>query len=230
MRIDILVPVYIDTWNDGILAEAKRDLAPDIDLRICNLEYGVPSLESMYDVAFASPYIVEKAIELEKDGSDGIIVYCFKDPALAAVKEKLNIPVVGLRESTIGLVNVVGHHACLLASRENSWAQYRRELWGKLDKIDCLRMKVLDFVDTNRLQEVMEQRVAEAVEDNCDIIILGCGSILGVDFSMIEEKYHVTIVRPVSCAIAACEWMIRAGVKKSFLDYPTPGEKEMRLR
>ena len=108
MRIDILVPVYIDTWNKGVWEEAQKTVSPDVDLRITNLEFGVPSLESMYDVAVASPYIVEKAIELEKDGSDGIIIYCMKEPALAAVKEKLGIPVIGLREATMGLIGVIG--------------------------------------------------------------------------------------------------------------------------
>ena len=230
MRLDILVPVYIDTWNKGVWEEAKKTVSPDVDLHVTNLEFGVPSLESMYDVAVASPYIVEKALELEKAGSDGIILYCMKEPALAAVKEKLSIPVVGLREATIGLIGVVGTHACILTSHENSFAQYRRELKGIVDKVDCLKMNVLDFTDYAMTQKKVEERIAAAVEDGCDIIIMGCGSILGLDFSLIEEKYKVNIIRPISCAIAACEWMIRTGVRKSNMDYPTPDYKETRIR
>lgn len=230
MRIDILVPVYIDTWNKGVWEEAQKTVSPDVDLHITNLEFGVPSLESMYDVAVASPYVVEKAIELEKDGSDGIIIYCMKEPALAAVKEKLGIPVIGLREATMGLIGVVGTHACILTSHENSYAQYRRELKGLIDKVDCLRMNVLDFADYETTQRKVEERVAAAVEDGCDIIVMGCGSILGLDFKKIEEKYKVSIVRPISCAISACEWMVRSGVRKSNLDYPTPDYKDIRVR
>ncbi|MGI6702914.1 MAG: aspartate/glutamate racemase family protein [Clostridia bacterium] len=117
MRIDVLVPVYVDMWNEGILKEAIKSKAPDVDLRVTNLDGGVPSMESAYDVAIGARLVVEKAQHLEKEGSQGIIIYCFKDPALEACKEKLDIPVVGLREASIALAGIIGDNIGVITSR-----------------------------------------------------------------------------------------------------------------
>lgn len=39
--------------------------------------------------------MIQQAVEAEKAGFDAVIVYCGSDPAVAAAREILNIPVIG---------------------------------------------------------------------------------------------------------------------------------------
>jgi len=228
MRIDILVPVYVDMWNEGILKEAITSKAPDVDLRVTNLDGGVPSMESAYDVAIGARLVVEKAQQLEKEGSDGIIVYCFKDPALEACKEKLDIPVVGLRESSIALAGIIGDSISVITSRKYSVSYYSRALKDKVKSVTCLGIPVLEFLDYSRVEKALEERVAESVNIGCDVVVLGCGSILGVDFKRLEKTYGVSIIRPVAAAVAACDFLARNGLKQSRIAYPSPEIKEIK--
>ena len=228
MRIDVLVPVYVDMWNAGILEEAIKSKAPDIDLKVTNLDGGVPSMESAYDVAIGARLVVEKAQELEKEGSQGIIIYCFKDPALEACKEKLDIPVVGLREASIALAGIIGDNIGVITSRSYSVAYYSRALRGKVKSVTCLGIPVLEFLDYLKVEKALEERVAEAVNLGCDVIVLGCGSILGIDFSRLEKTYGVSIIRPISAAVAACDFLVRNGLKQSRIAYPIPEIKEIK--
>ena len=222
MRIDMLVPVYVDMWNEGIMKEALKTKAPDVDLHITNLDAGVPSVESFYDVAYAARYVVEKAMELEAAGSQGLVLYCFKDPMLAACKEVLNIPVVGLCDSAITMAHLVGERICVLTSRINSQAQHYRELKGRVKRVDTLDIPVLEYKDHDKTGRAVDEKIAIAAADGCDVVVLACGSMLGFDFAAIEEKYQVQIIRPVACAMSAIDYMVRTGLRQSRLDYPAP--------
>lgn len=227
MRIDILVPVYVDMWNEGVMKEALKIKAGDVDVHVCNLDAGVAAMESSYDVAMAGHLVVEKALELEAAGSDGIIVYCFKDPVLDACKEKLNIPVVGLRESAIALAGLIGDNIAVITSRNYSVACYRRALKGQVHQVACLGVPVLELLDYQKVYAALEQQVAEVVKKGSDVVVLGCGSILDVDFRQIEQTYGVPIVIPVHAAVSACEFLVRSGLKQSRVAYPTPEESKV---
>lgn len=222
MRVDILVPVYVDMWNEGILNEAVNSKAPDVDLRITNLDSGVPSMESAFDVAIGARLVVEKAQQLQDEGSDGIIIYCFKDPSLEACKEKLNIPVVGLREASIALASTIGDNISVITSRKHSVSYYSRALKGKVKSVTCLGIPVLDFLDYSRVEKALEERVSEAVDLGCDVVVLGCGSILGVNFDRLEKEYGISIIRPVTAAVAVCDFLVRNGLRQSRIAYPLP--------
>lgn len=228
MRIDILVPVYVDIWNEGILKAAKKTMAPDIDLRVVNLEKGVPSMESAFDVAVAAHLVLEKAQQLESEGSDGVVLYCFKDPVIEACKEKLNIPVVGLRESSIALAGLIGEDIAVITSRKYSVSCYKRALKGKVKTVTCLDIPVLDLIDYNKVEQALDRKVAEVAAGGCDVVVLGCGSILGIDFKRIEQKYGLPIVIPLYAALAACDYLVRTGLSQSRLAFPSPENKVIK--
>jgi len=48
------------------------------------------------------------------------------------------------------------------------------------------------FKDLAKVEKALEERVVEVVENVCDVVVLGCGSILRVDFSRLK-KYGVFI-------------------------------------
>ncbi|NLD46570.1 MAG: hypothetical protein GX660_05150 [Clostridiaceae bacterium] len=229
MRIDILVPVYVDLWNKGIRDILEPVKAPDIALYISNLHTGVPSMESEYDVAIASHLIVAKAEQLEIEGSDGIVLYCFKDPALNACKEKLNIPIVGLRESSIALASLIGNNIAVITSRKYSVSCYKRALEGKVKLVTDLGIPVLELSEYRKVEASLDKKLADVVDAGCDVVVLGCGSIIGLDFKRLSAKHGIEIVLPAIAALSTCEYLIRASLRQSRLAFPTPEIKDIKL-
>ena len=81
----------------------------DTIIHITDVESGPSSIESAYEEYLSVPGAVEKAIQAEKDSFDGIILGCFGDPGLEALREMVKIPVVGPGETAMHIAAMLGH-------------------------------------------------------------------------------------------------------------------------
>ncbi|MCG0274613.1 MAG: hypothetical protein L5655_00425 [Thermosediminibacteraceae bacterium] len=77
MILDIIITVSTDLWNEKVRVEAEKVKSQETQLRVTELKKGPVTIESEYDEIFASPCVVSLAEELELNGSNGIILYCF---------------------------------------------------------------------------------------------------------------------------------------------------------
>lgn len=225
MRIDILLPVYVDMWNEGTLKVTQSMCMPDVEIAISNVKTGMPSIECRYDEAFSEKPTVLMAEELERQGSQAIIVYCFNDPALAACKEKLKIPVIGLRESSIAMASLLGDNIAVVTSMSNCIQDFEKALAGKVKKVTALDMPVLEFLNYAKVEEVLGQRIQTMAEAGCDVIVLGCGSIMGLDFAKLEQKYGLPIVVPLKAALVSAQYFVQCRLSQSKITFPLPPEK-----
>ena len=155
MRIDILSPVYVDMWNDGALKLAKEILPPDVDVRVSNVKSGTSSVECRYDSAISERPTILLAEELEREGSQAVIIYCFNDPAIGACKEKLSIPVIGLRESSVAMASLIGDNPAVVTSMSNCIFDFEKVLAGKVKKVTALDMPVLEYLDYKKVESVL---------------------------------------------------------------------------
>ena len=135
---------------------------------------------------------------------------------------------VGIREAAIALAGLMGDNIAVITTRKFSVAQYKRVLKGKVHEVTCLDIPVLELGDYERVYKTLDERVGQVAAKGSDIVVLGCGSILNLDFHSIEEKYGIPIVLPVYAGVIACEFMVRTGLKQSRIAYPIPDEKEFR--
>jgi allantoin racemase len=225
MRIDILVPVNVDIWDKGILERALKCKAPDTDIVVTSLKDGIASVECDYDVALAAGPTVTKAVELEDSGSQAIIIYCFAEPAVVAAKEKLDIPVIGIREASIALASIMGDKIGVIAPIDNTVPYLARRLSGKVERIVSMDLPVLDYLDYAKLEGCVDAKTGELVDSGCDVIVLGCGSIMNINFKRIEEKHGISIVEPIVASVSIAECMLRNSLSQSKIAYPSPPEK-----
>lgn len=227
MRIDILVPVATDFRNDDIL-QAALAIPHTVDIGIANIERGALSIENEYDEAISTPYIVELAEKLEREGSSGVIVYCFQQPGAAACKEALGIPVVSLSESAIAMASLMGQCIGVIPPMDCSSRAFARRLGDKVAHYCALNIPVLDYENLELLMEALEDRIQKLLDKGCDVIVLGCGSILGMDINSLQEKYNVPIVEPLHAAVAACEYMAQCNLRQSKRTFAFPLSKEVK--
>ena len=97
MKIKVIIP------NSGMSRKTldEREImlkgyaAADTEISVDCIDGGPESIESSYDEVLAGPHILRKVTQAEKDGYDAIIIYCGSDPAVAAARELVKIPVIG---------------------------------------------------------------------------------------------------------------------------------------
>lgn len=228
ITIDIIIPVSTDIWTDEVRKICLNKVNPETRIEVTELKKGPESIESEYDESMSSPYVIELAKGLEKNGSDGIIIYCFGEPGLRAAKEKLSIPVIGIREASISMAKILGDNIGVISTLESAATRHRRVLKNDVKKVVSVDIPVLDFIDTKVLKERIKEKVRELVLDGCDVIVLGCGSMLNIDFNHMQREHGVPIIIPLNAAISICDYLIRNNLGQSKIAYPFPPEKTIK--
>ncbi|RLG77245.1 MAG: hydrogenase expression protein HupH, partial [Thermoprotei archaeon] len=188
MRIKVIVPVSTNIWNEMIREAYEKYKDPDTEITVVNIKKGPESIECTYDATWAELEALLEAEKAEEEGYDAVIDYCHSDPGLIAMKEKLEIPVVGLHEASIHLASMLGRKFSIVTvGGENVKGPKldRVRLYGLENKLASVRsvdIKVLDIKkDFNKLVDALYQEAKKAItEDGADVIVLGCGSLLGV--------------------------------------------------
>jgi len=217
MKIEIIVPVAINKWNKGILELCRGVADRETEISISNIEKGPVSIECVYDETYANPFVVDAAKKAEKEGYEGIIIYCFSNPALYAVREALKIPVIGIGEAAQIFGMVVGERFGIISTVENSVARHWRKAKilgtiSKLKAIKPLNLPVLEYENKKKVMERVKKVATELIEkEKVDTIILGCGSMLGIKKEL-QETFSVPVIIPGEAAIKLIESMVRIGI------------------
>ena len=106
MRINYLVPGPMGRSPEGKAELARRGsllrqyAAPGTEVGIDDVPEGPASIESMYEEYLSIPAAACRAVELEDNGWDALILGCYGDPGLDALRELLMIPIIGPGEAT----------------------------------------------------------------------------------------------------------------------------------
>jgi len=232
LRIKVVVPVATSLWNEMIREACEATKDPETQITIVNLEKGPESIEQYYDLAWAEVFALREIEKAEEEGYDAVITYCFDDPALLAAKEKLRIPVVGIQEPSIHLASMLGRKFSVVGvggeltkgsvedsvkvhGLENSLASVR------LTDISVLHIKR----DRERLKNALLKEARKAVEeDGADVIVLGCGSLLGLAEEL-QKELKVPVVDPGLAALKIAEDLVKLRLAQSKRAFPFPSPK-----
>ena len=92
MKIKVIIPVSTDKWDKNLESDYKALKRPETSIDIIHLKHGPEAIQSEYDEANVTPFILEEVNLSVRSAYDVIIIYCFSDPALAAAREVSTIP------------------------------------------------------------------------------------------------------------------------------------------
>jgi allantoin racemase len=229
-KISVIVPVITDVWNETVKSLMDKYKEPGTTIEIINLHKGSVSIESAYDAAWSALNTVQAVEQAEQDGSRGVILYCFEDPALQAAKEAVKIPVVGLGEATYYFAGILGPKFGLITAnptdhgnKMNNLRSY--ELDHKCVGIDSVGVPVLQLKENDRLvEEAFVTCAQRLIQKGADVIIIGCGSLLWIADSL-SQTLGVPVVLPAAAALKSCESLISLGLSQSKRAFPLPSVK-----
>lgn len=236
MKIKVIVPVSTDLWNAMIKEAYEKYKDPETEVTIVNIQKGPESIEQIYDEAWAALPTLLEAEKAEKEGYDAIIDYCFGDPALEALKEAVNIPVVGLNEPSIHLASLLGRKFSIIGvggKEAHGLMRDKVSHYGLDKKLASLRMtdiRVLDIKkEFNRLVEALAEEGKKAIEeDGAEVLVLGCGSLLNIA-EILQKRLNVPVIDSGLAALKIAEDLVKLKLTHSKRAHIKPFPKKRIL-
>ena len=236
MRIKVLIP---NSGMDRKTLNARetmlsRAVSTETEISVDCIQSGPVSIESVTDEVFAGPLLLQEAIRAEREGYDAFVVYCFSDLAITALRENVDIPVIGPGECALAAADILSNKFCVITTVEGNVSRtYRRLMQNpitqkKLSSVRALNIPVAELRDDPDATCVYLKKVcAEAVaEDGIDTVVLGC---LGLaQYGEEVEKECGVIPKDMD---AAYEWFAAArdnghGYAEFFMERMERGEQE----
>lgn len=193
----------------------------DTCIDILDFDNGPTDLEYYYSEHIAIKLMMEKIPKIQKD-YNAITIGCFYDPGLRELREILEIPVLGIGETSMAIASLLGHRFSIIVGRKK-WIPkmsdnaliygYNRKIasWVSLD------MTVENFHNKSREEiiEVIVDKSNKAIkEDLAEVIILGCAAIEGVT-DVLQERLGIPVIDPVAVTFKITESIVDLKQKMS---------------
>ena len=233
MKILVINPNTTDDMTRDIGASARASARPDTEIVFTNPLHGPACAEGALDEVMVSYNLVEVVRQAEAEGGyDAYVVACFGDPAVDALREITDKPVVGVAEAAFHLATFLCGKFAIVSTlprvRKNMEDRLRHH--GVIDRVATIRtpdLPVLAFHDDlENARRTLIEAAREAVEqDLAELIILGCAGMSGFA-DIVSKEIGVPVLDTVMCAVKVAESLVDLGLKTSKSNtYQTPTEK-----
>jgi len=206
LRILLINPNTSRATTEQMVAIAGAVAPPDVDIVSVTAPRGVPMILTADELAAAAPVVVDIGVS-EGVNVDGIIVGAFGDPGLAALRERVSVPVVGIAEAAILEAAAEGHRfgvATTTPALIDIIAERVREL-GVAELYSGIRLTEGDplalVADTPRLIEALAEAVRQSIRcDGAEVVIIG-GGPLGQAAIVLASRSTTPIIAPIPASV-----------------------------
>ena len=167
---------------------------------------GPQTIESAYEEYLTIPETCKIALEAAKAGYDAIIIGCAGDPGLDAVRELVDIPVIGPGEVSLHLASLLGKKVFRISPK-------------------TIGMTVLEARENRAevLEKIREEGEKAIKEGRADVIVLECMSLGFLEISDdLQKKLGIPVIDPVKVSVKMAEMLIDLNLSHSKAAYPTP--------
>jgi len=184
----------------------------------------------MYEEYLSIPATARRAVELEQEGWDALILGCYGDPGLDALRELVSIPIIGPGEATALMAASLGHRFSIITITDSVIAATERQIRnvGVSEKLASVRAVGIPVLELHRdrersLEATIEQGRKAIEQDRADALIVGC---MTMGFLEIAEaagaELGVPFLNPARVSLKFAEATVGAGLTHSRRAYMIP--------
>ena len=205
--IYVINPNSNTTVTAGIdTAIARLRVAGGPAIECLTLAAGPLGIQSQYDVESVVLPLLALARSLEPKAA-AIVLACFSDPGLDAVREALSIPVLGICESGALTALSMGTRFGVIAIMQTSIPRHLRK-WGTMGILDRLAgeesigMSVAELAQGASTLERMiaaGQRLRD--QKGADVIVMGCAGMAQFQ-APLQQALGIPVIEPSQAATA----------------------------
>ncbi len=227
--MDLLVvnPNSTASMTEAIDRAAKRAARPGTRILTVGSESGPPSIQGYYDGALCLAGMLEQ-IERHRH-VDGIVISCFDDTGLDAVRCMVDAPVLGIGQSACYAARMLSNRFTVITTLSRSVPVLESNLLRYGITSRCARVRatdipVLELENMSSAAMATMRRVIEAgiQEDQSDAIVLGCAGMTDLTLQLSDE-FGLPVIDGLSCAVAMAEALVTAGLHTSKVGAYGPG-------
>ncbi|NNM74825.1 aspartate/glutamate racemase family protein [Enterovirga aerilata] len=204
MRLLLINPNTTESITDLVAARARALAGPDVEVRAVSGRFGARYIASRAAAAIAGHAALD-ALAAHHDGCDAVLLACFGDPGLMALKEVSPVPVVGMAEASCHLACLFGRQFSIVTGGER-WDPMLHEfvaglgLSSRLAGIRTVAPTGAEIAaDPERAMALLAEgcRVC-AEEDGAEAVILGGAGLAGL-----ADRIGPDVPVPVICSLEA---------------------------
>jgi allantoin racemase len=209
---DILLinPNTTASITDLVLKTAKGFARPDTKLRAVSGAFGPRYIASRAAYAIAGHAALD-ALANDKGPKDAVVLACFGDPGLAALKEVSPVPVVGMADASILQACALGQRFSIVTGGER-WQSMLEEFvasHGLTSRLASVRTVAPTGAAIARNPKAAMALLAKGCtacvrEDGADVVILGGAGLAGLA-AKLKDRVEVPLLDGVACAISMAE-------------------------
>jgi allantoin racemase len=196
--------------TDLVLRTARRFAAKGTTLRAVSGAFGPRYVASRVGYAIAGHAAVD-AFANDRGRKDAVVLACFGDPGLAALKEISTVPVVGMAEASILQACTLGSRFSIVTGGER-WKPMLEEyvamqgLGARLASVRAVTPTGADIArDPKSAMALLAEDCAACVrEDGAEVIILGGAGLAGLA-AKLKSAVDVPLLDGVACALSMAE-------------------------
>jgi allantoin racemase len=218
--------------TDLVLNTARTFARPGTRLRAVSGAFGPRYIASRVGYAIAGHAAVD-ALANDKGDKDAVVLACFGDPGLAALKEIARVPVVGMADASILQACAIGQRFSIVTGGER-WQSMLEEFvagHGLASRLASVRTVAPTGADIARNPKAAMALLAKGCqdcvrEDGADVVILGGAGLAGLA-ARLKRVVDVPLLDGVACAISMAEALAEQRLRKAkvgALALPAPVE------
>lgn len=219
MKILVVNPVGTDAWDKKDEEYLRKFARRGTTIRVLSLKEGPSSIETFQSVAQVCPGIIE-LVKKHEDEYDVVMVNCFGDPCVNAIREIVDIPVLGPGETSMLVASLLGHKLSVISPTRKTARQvelHARELGieERLASVVGLEIPVLELEkDKEETIKAVVRASEKAVENGAEVIVLGCTGMAYMA-DEIRKRLNVPLIEPASLGLKTAEALVDLKLKHS---------------
>jgi Asp/Glu/hydantoin racemase len=193
-----------------VLRTARTFASKGTRLRARTGAFGPRYIASRVGYAIAGHAAVD-AYAADRGAKDAIVLACFGDPGLAALREIAAVPVVGMADASVLQACAVGERFSIVTGGERWKAMLeefvaQRGLMGRLASVRTVAPTGADIArDPKAAMKLLADGCnACARDDGADVVILGGAGLAGLA-ARLKPMVEAPLLDGVACAIAQAE-------------------------
>ncbi len=192
---------------------------------------GPAAIESAHDAGLVVPELIRLAPVAEQRGYAALIIGCYSDPGLDALREMLTIPVVGPGAASLHLAAQLGTRISVLTPSGRGFGRVAARLRGLaiaelLASVRGIGLSVMDLAEQTpgAIDKAAEAASVAVERDGADVLVLGCMSMAFLPgiCEGLSGRVGVPVVNPVVAALKTAEALVAMKLSHSKAAWPRP--------
>lgn len=212
MKILVINPNTTVSMTTKIAAAARAVARPDTEVVAANSQDGPASIQGFLDVATCVPGLLEEVAR--HPNVDAIVIACFDDTGLDAVRTLVSVPVLGIGEAAYHAASMIANKFSVITTLSRSVPGLESNLmrYGLAQK--CGRVRATD-IPVLKLEEgdpatldKIRAEISEAIaQDKAEAIVLGCAGMADL-MAHLSAEFRLPVIDGVAAAVTFAEALV----------------------